>query len=416
MTITRALLLPVAALTISCRGPAPVARGAECPSAGETSPAAVPTAEPVEDRLVLSRVAFGDLPGWQDDHVGEAIPALLRSCRKLERLGDDQSVGRSDVGGVAGDWRQACRRAAEVDVSDHAAARAMFEAEFAPFLAQNNGDPTGRFTGYYEAPLRGSKRKHGPYQTPLYRRPPDLVTVNLAEFIDDAHERQLAGRLVGDRVKPYDTRAEIVGGSLAGKGLELIWIDDPVDAFFVQVQGSGRVKLDKGGDIRIGYAGKNGRPYTAIGRVLVAEGQLTQQTVSMQSIRAYLAAHPERADELMNKNESYVFFDFIEGDGPVGSQGVALTPGRSLAIDREFIPQSAPIWLDTTAPVAGADGEQTLRRLVIAQDTGGAILGPVRGDMFWGGDEAAADVAGRMKSRGRYFLLLPLEAARKIPQ
>jgi membrane-bound lytic murein transglycosylase A len=178
----------------------------------------------------------------------------------------------------------------------------------------------------------------------------------------------------------------------------------------VQVQGSGRVRLDDGAEVRIGYAATNGHRYTAIGRVLIAEGHLTPQTVSMQSIRAYLAAHPERADEVMNRNASYVFFDLVAGDAPVGSQGVPLTAGRSLAIDRNFIPQSAPLWLDTHAPVPGVDAERPLRRLVIAQDTGGAILGPVRGDVYWGGDEVAADVAGRMKSRGRYFLLLPVAA------
>jgi membrane-bound lytic murein transglycosylase A len=221
--------------------------------------------------------------------------------------------------------------------------------------------------------------------------------------------------VVGKKLEPYDTRADIVGGSLKGKKLELVWLDDPVDAFFVQVQGSGRVRLDTGKEIRVGYAATNGHRYTAIGRVLIAEGHLTRETVSMQSIRAYLEAHPERADEVMNQNLSYVFFELVEGDGPIGSQGVVLTAERSMAIDRNFIPQSAPLWLDTVAPVAGADGERPLRRLVVAQDTGGAILGPVRGDVYWGGDDAAADVAGRMKSVGRYFLLLPSAAAARLP-
>jgi membrane-bound lytic murein transglycosylase A len=214
---------------------------------------------------------------------------------------------------------------------------------------------------------------------------------------------------------PYDTRAEIVGGSLAGRKLELVWVDDPIDAFFVQVQGSGRVALDTGGEMRIGYAATNGHRYTAIGRVLIEEGHLTQATVSMQSIRAYLEAHPERADEVMNRNASYVFFEEINGDGPLGSQGVVLTAGRSMAIDRNFIPHSAPLWVDTSAPIAGAEGEQPMRRLLIAQDTGGAILGPVRGDIYFGGDEAAADQAGRMKGRGRYYLLLPTAVAARVP-
>ena len=364
---------------------------------------------------MLARVKFADLPGWADDEVGRAIPAFLRSCRKLRRMGDEERVGRTDTGGLAADWRRACERADRVPPADHAAARAFFEGEFVPFLASNNDDPVGRFTGYYEPLLHGSRRRHGKYQVPLHRRPADLVTVELSKFLSDGRGRRLAGRIVDRKLEPFDTRADIVGGSLAGKKLELIWVDDAVDAFFVQVQGSGRVKLDTGETVRIGYAATNGHRYTAIGRVLIAEGHLTRESVSMQSIRAYLEANPKRADEVMNKNASYVFFELIEGDGPYGSQGVVLTDERSIAIDRNYIPQSAPLWLDTVAPIAGVEGEKPLRRLVIAQDTGGAILGPVRGDVYWGGDDAAADVAGRMKSVGRYFLLLPAAAAARLP-
>jgi membrane-bound lytic murein transglycosylase A len=374
-----------------------------------------PPAPPPPDRLVLERVSFADLPGWDQDETGEAIPALVRSCRKLRRMADGDRVGRTDTGGLAGDWRPACERADKVAATDHAAARAFFESEFVPFLAKNNEDPIGRFTGYYEPLLRGSRRRHGKYRVPLHRRPRDLVTVELSKFLDDARGRRLAGRVVGQKLEPFDTRADIVGGSLTGKKLELIWLDDAIDAFVVQVQGSGRVRLDTGEEMRIGYAATNGHRYTAIGRVLIAEGHLTRETVSMQSIRTYLEAHPERADEVMNRNASYVFFEEVKGDGPIGSQGVVLTDKRSIAIDRNYIPQSAPLWLDTVAPIAGAAGEAPLRRLVIAQDTGGAILGPVRGDVYWGGDDAAADVAGRMKSTGRYFLLLPGAAAARLP-
>jgi membrane-bound lytic murein transglycosylase A len=369
---------------------------------------------PAEDRLILERAQFSDLPGWADDAVEEAIPALLRSCGQLLAGADEASVGRTAVGGRVVDWRRACKRAGEIAKGDRAAARALFETEFVPLLAKNNDDATGRFTGYYEASLRGSKRRHGKYQTPLYRPPRDLVTVELSRFVSDGKGRQLVGRLVGDRLEPYDTRAHIVGGSLAGKKLELLWVDDPIDAFFVQIQGSGKVTLDTGGELRIGFAGKNGRPYTAIGRVLVEQGIMTAKTASMQAIRAYLLAHPERAAEVMNANESYVFFDFIKGDGPLGTQGVALVAGRSVAIDREFLPLSAPIWLDATSPIAGKEGDQPLRRLVIAQDTGGAIRGPVRGDVYWGGDVNAAEIAGRMNSRGRYFVLLPVAAADRL--
>lgn len=408
-------------LLAACSAPAPAVVSPtpppRCPEASTPAPAAPeppkPTA-PVEDKLVLERVQFSDLPGWADDALEEAIPPLLRSCSKLLASSDDEQVGRTAVGGLVVDWRRACKRAGELAKGDRAGARALFETEFVPLLAKNNDEPMGKLTGYYETALRGSKRRHGKYQTPLYRPPHDLVTVDLSKFISDGKGRQLVGRLVGGRLEPYDTRAQIVGGSLAKQRLELIWVDDPIDAFYVQIQGSGKVTLDTGGEVRIGFAGKNGRPYTAIGKVLVQQGILTTNAASMQGIREYLLAHPERADEVMNANESYVFFDFVQGDGPMGTEGVALIGGRSLAVDREYIPLAAPIWLDTTSPIAGKAEEQPLRRLVIAQDTGGAIRGPVRGDVFWGGDAAAAEVAGRMNSRGRYFVLLPVAAADRL--
>lgn len=424
-TTVRLLLLSTLLPTTACparttapRHPTPAPT---TPAITETPPAApvpapVVPPPPVEDRLVLERVAFADLPGWGQDDVAEAVPAFLRSCQKLRRKKDDEQVGRTPTGGKAADWRRACERARALRKGDTAAARTFFEHEFVPFLARNNDDPIGRFTGYYEARLRGSRRRHGKYEVPLHRRPPDLITVELSKFLTDARGRRLAGRVVGKKLEPYDTRAQIVGGSLAKKKLELIWLDDAVDAFFVQVQGSGSVELDTGEQMRIGYAATNGRRYTAIGRVLIAEGHLTRETVSMQTIREYLAAHPERADEVMNQNESYVFFADIGGDGPIGSQGVVLTAGRSIAIDRQYIPQSAPLWVDTMAPVAGGTGEAPLQRLVIAQDTGGAILGPVRADVYFGGDDAAADMAGRMKGTGRYFLLLPTGAAARIDE
>lgn len=384
-TIVRQLLLSTLLTTTAC--PARPATPPRQPTLAPTTPAITETPPaapvpapvvpppPVEDRLVLEQVTFADLPGWTKDDVAKAVPAFLRSCQRLRRKTDDEQVGRTPTGGKAADWRRPCDRASKLPKADTTAARTFFEEEFVPFLAKNNEDPIGRFTGYYEARLRGSRRRHGKYKVPLHRRPPDLITVELSKFLSDARGRRLAGRVVGKKLEPYDTRAQIVGGSLAKKKLELVWLDDAIDAFFVQVQGSGNVQLDTGEQMRIGYAATNGRRYTAIGRVLLAEGHLTRETVSMQSIREYLKAYPERADDVMNQNESYVFFADIGGDGPIGSQGVVLTAGRSIAIDRQYIPQSSPLWLDTMAPVAGRAEEEPLQRLVIAQDTGGASSG-----------------------------------------
>jgi membrane-bound lytic murein transglycosylase A len=272
---------------------------------------------------------------------------------------------------------------------------------------------------------------------PLYRRPRDLVAVDLGEFREALRGQRIAGRLAGDRLVPYADRAAIEDGALAGRRLELLWVDDPIDAFFLQVQGSGRVELPNGTSVRVGYDGQNGHPYFAIGRELVERGEMPLEQVSMQSIAAWLRAHPDEAPAVTARNASYVFFRELEGDGPVGSQGVALTPERTLAVDVEFLPLGAPVWVDTVYPpeeesaapqtaaaeVAGAVAvaqdlplppPPPLQRLFVAQDTGGAIRGPVRGDVFWGAGDRAASIAGRMRSEGRLWLLLPRALADRL--
>ena len=291
-------------------------------------------------------------------------------------------------------------------------ARHFFETRFQPYLATTNGRPKGLFTGYFEMELKGSWLRKGPYTTPIYARPPELVEANLGAFSNNLKGERILGKVLGGRFVPFEDRGEIEAGSLSGRGLELIWVDSPIDAFFLHVQGSGRVLMDDGTIIRIGYAARNGHAYYSIGKELIKMGELRRERVSMQSIRAWLKNHPIQATELMAKNRSFIFFRIIEGalkslheqQGPVGAQGVLLTPGRSLAVDRRYIPLGIPIWLDTTDPV---NISEPLRRLVIAQDTGSAIKGPVRGDLFWGFGSLAATKAGLMKQTGRYFLLLP---------
>jgi membrane-bound lytic murein transglycosylase A len=235
------------------------------------------------------------------------------------------------------------------------------------------------------------------------------VAVDLGEFDESLNGRRIAGRVVDGRLRPYLDRAAIDRGGLAGRGLELLWVDDAVGKFFLQVQGSGLVELADGRRLRIGYADQNGRAYRAIGRDLVEMGELAREEVSLQTIRDWLRAHPERAQELMERNPSYVFFrelgDAATTPGPLGAQNVALAPERSIAVDRRFVPLGVPLWLDTTAPYP--EGERPFRRLLVAQDTGGAIKGPVRGDVFWGSGERAEHIAGHMRSRGRWFALLP---------
>ena len=370
---------------------------------------AKPPKAPEAPALSLTPVAFADLPGWGEDDAAGALAAFRLSCDRWSRLPDDRSVGGQDgFAGTVAAWRDVCEAAAEA--SD---ARGFFADRFAPFAVADRGEAEGLFTGYFEPVLDGSRAPDQVHRYPIYRRPPDLVSVDLGRFDPELEGRRIAGRVEDGRLVPYADRAAIDAGALTGRGLELFWVDDPIDRFFLEIQGSGQVRLREGGVARLGYADQNGHPYHAIGRDLIAEGAIPREQMSMQAIRAWLETHPERAPELMQRNRSYVFFtelvDLATASGPLGAMGVPLTPGRSLAIDRKFLPLGAPMWLDTTAPEP--EGERQLRRLMVAQDTGGAIRGPVRGDVFWGAGPRAAHLAGHMKSPGRLFILLPRNLA-----
>ena len=363
------------------------------------------TPAPKPDALVLQRAGFGDLPGWQDDAPAAALPALVRSCRALGGRKDDEKLGL-DL--VAGDWRGVCARLADIAPDQ---ARAFFEASFVPFRATNNGTAEGLFTGYYEAELKGARQPDSTYATPLYKRPPDLIQVDLGAFRPSLKGERIAGKIANGRLVPYADRTAIEAGALAGQGLELAWVDDPVDAFFLAVQGSGRVTMADGSVMRLGYDGQNGWPYVTIGRVLADQG-VPKDDITMPFLRRWIAEHGADGKALMDKNPSYVFFKELKGDGPVGAEGVALTPGRSAAIDQSFLALGAPIWVDTSDPV---EASGRLRRLFVAQDTGGAIRGPVRADLFFGYGQAAADHAGVLKGRGSLWVLIPAEAAARRP-
>ena len=373
----------------------------------EKPPEALPT------RATYTPVGFAALAGWAEDAHAEALPALLRSCGRLKSVPDDRELGpKGPAGPVAGtvaDWRAACAALETLPKGDHVALRASLEQHFAPLAVANVADQTGTFTGYYEAELRGAFAPSERYGWPLYAKPPDLVTADLGAFRADLEGVRLYGRVENGRLLPYRERAEIDDGALAGQDLELIWVDDPVDSFFLHVQGSGRVILSDGRVVRVGFAATNGLPFTAIGQVLLDEGKVGSGGASVQGIRDWLRANPAEAREVMRRNRRFTFFRVIEGEGPIGGHGVPLTPGRSLAVDPAFMPLGAPVWLETTWP----GGDLPLRRLMVAQDIGGAIKGPVRGDFFWGYGEEALHYAGRMKQSGRYFLLLPKAVAQR---
>ena len=358
-----------------------------------------PSAPPEADRLQLSPAQFADLPGWSNDRLEEALGALRRSCARLVALAPETPVGPQALGARAGDWREACA-AADAQGAD---GRALFEAQFVPFAASGKDGAEGTYTGYYEPELAVDAARSERFATPVLARPPELVTVDLGQFREEWRNRTVSGHVVDGYLRPYHTRAQIVAGALAGRGLEIAWARDPVDVFFLHIQGSGVLRFPDGRQQRVAFDGQNGYAYTAIGAELVRDGALALADVSMQSIRAWLAAHPADAPAMMDRNRSYIFFKPVP-DGPWGASGVILTAGRSLAVDTAFIAYGVPVFLDVDDPRGpGA----RLQRLMIAQDRGGAIRGPVRGDFFWGTGDAAGEAAGLMRSRGRSWLLLP---------
>ena len=363
--------------------------------------------EPRKPTALLEPSGFEDLPGWEADSVAEALPALRRSCRRILPRADDKTIGPNALGGRVADWRPICEDLERLAVTDDISARLFFETWFTPFLVSDDGDSEGLFTGYYEAELRGDTKPNGRYRFPLYTRPADLVSVDLGDFRADLEGERIVGRVDKSRLVPYFSRAEIERGALSGQKLELIWADDPVDVFFLHVQGSGQVRLPDGRVKRVGFAASNGLPFYAIGRAMIQEKVLDGGDVSMQSIRDWLRRNPAKAESLMHRNGRFIFFREIEGEGPIGAQGVPLTAGRSLAVDPSHLPLGAPIFLDTTWPAS----DRPLQRLLVAQDTGSAIKGVVRGDFFWGSGEPALAEAGRMKQTGRYFILLPKTVA-----
>jgi len=301
-----------------------------------------------------------------------------------------------------------CTRARALGAPGASEVREFFETYFQPYQVVNrDGSAEGLVTGYYEPLLRGARKRGGKYQTPLYRVPDDILSVEFSTVVPELKGQHLRGRLAGNKVLPYPARAELLqSNALAGK--EIVWVDDPVAAFFLQVQGSGRVQLaDSHETVRLAYADQNGQPYKSIGRYLIDKGELQADQASMQGIKAWLMAHPRREQELLNANPRYVFFrEEAVSDpkaGPKGALGVPLTPQRSIAVDPQSVPLGSPVFLATTQPNSSA----ALRRLVIAQDTGSAIKGGVRADYFWGFGDQAGNRAGKMKQRGAMWVLLP---------
>lgn len=355
-------------------------------------------ADPAAPSLRYLSARWDDLPGWAQDDTAAAWPALQASCRSP----------RMPQG-----WSAFCAEALAVPASDRAAQRTLVETRLRPWRLLLEGEDIaaaardqGLITGYYEPVLNGSRRRGGSFQTPLYAVPDDLVTVDLGALYPALQGERVRGRLQGRRVTPYPDRAQLSDGRLLA-GKEIVWVDSAVDAFFLQIQGSGRVRLPDGTMIRVAFADVNGHPYRAIGRYLVAQGEMTVEEATAPAIRQWLAAHPDRQAEVFNTNPSVVFFrEQPLGNaavGPDGAMGVPLTAGRSLAVDPRLLPLGAPLFLASTHPLSGSP----LQRLMLAQDTGGAIRGALRADFFWGMGPEAGEAAGRMRHDGMLWLLWP---------
>jgi membrane-bound lytic murein transglycosylase A len=358
---------------------------------------------------LLEETDYPSIAGWNEADHAAALAAFKRSCAEIEATGYafERKVA---YGGTKRDWLPICAK-----LKTASNARSFFEAAFTPLIVRDPERPQGLFTGYYEPEAEGSRKPGGAYKVPIYAKPADLVA------FDAKTAKQLGlayGRHVDGKALAYFTRREIEDGALAGKGLELVWLKDWADAFFIQVQGSGRVRLPDGQVMRLAYAAKTGLPYTAIGGVLVARGILTRETASMQTIRAWMETDPKAARELMWENKSFVFFRKLDGHGsdlgPPGAQKVPLTPLHSLAIDRSLWMFGTPVWLDTQAPKGESGKLVPFRSLLVAQDTGTAIKGYARGDVFWGAGGEAALTAGQMKSPGLMIVLLPKPLAKRL--
>jgi membrane-bound lytic murein transglycosylase A len=366
-----------------------------------------PAPEPAPPVLRLLPATWQELPGWQADDPNAAWPALLASCASPR---------------MPAAWAAFCAEASALGAADAAARRTLLEARLKPWklVLQRPDEPrglqeTGLVTGYYEPVLQGSRKRGGAYQTPLYAVPDDLVTVELGELYPALRGERVRGRLQGRRVTPYPDRAQLADGRLLA-GKEIVWVNSAIDAFFLQIQGSGRVQLTDGTVIRLAFADVNGHPYRAIGRYLVEQGEMTPEEVNMPALRQWLLAHPQRQAEVFNYNPSVVFFRELPlGDpalGPQGSLGVPLTAGRSLAIDQRVLPLGVPLYLSTVHPLNGSP----LARLMLAQDTGGAIRGALRADFFWGMGPEAGEAAGRMRAEGRFWLLWPADQPLPVPR
>ncbi len=372
-------------------------------TAGERQPIKFPDTQ-------YEPVTFADIDGWADDDHATAFAAFLQSCRVLN---GNRPPG-SDANGIGGALKAVCARALAAVPLEEDGARKFFEDNFRPLRISKLGDTDGFLTGYYEPIIEGSRVPTGEFTAPLYRRPPNLVVSGRRKLGDVFPSKGVkVGRRVGRRkIVPYYDRGEIEDGALDGWHLEICYLRSQVDVLFAQIQGSARIRLEDGSILRVNYDSHNGLPYTPVGRVLIERKIVPKDEMSMQRIRDWMTANPDAAAEVRRQNRSYVFFritDLATEDEPIGAQGSALTPGRSIAVDRSLHAYGTPFFIAADLPIEGDKSATKFRRLVFAQDTGSAIVGPARADIYFGAGAEAARVAGRIKNPGQFVMLMPRE-------
>jgi membrane-bound lytic murein transglycosylase A len=367
--------------------------------------AAEPTPGPLRfPDTALEPLAFADLEGWATDDHARAFAAFRTSCAPLvrTRAPDDRSLAAALV--------QVCRRALSLSPPDEAKARAFFEANFRPLRINRLGEAQGFLTGYYEPLVDGSRVPTREFTVPLYRRPPDLVSPGERKGQGFPNRGPAFRRTSDGKLVPYYDRGEIEDGALDGQHLEICWLKDAFAALTIQIQGSGRVRLEDGLVMRVSYAAHNGLPYTALGRILIERGLVPREEMSLERIRQWMRDNPEQTKELRRKNQGFVFFRIAgladEGE-PAGGEGVPLTPGRSIAVDRPFHLYGTPFFIEAELPIEAAAAKTPWRRLAIAQDTGGAIVGPARADIYFGSGDEAGRIAGRVRHRALVAMLVP---------
>ncbi len=403
---TPVCLLLLLALLSACAKPVcppPVCPEPPPPTVCPEPPPPVVPEPPVVKVPQLTPVGWETVEGWGMDDQREAFATFRKSCSAVAKRAE---------------WKLVCADATLVDAANPMAVRSFFESRFIPYRVNSSeGKETGLITGYYAPDLQGSRQPDQRFRFPLYAVPDDLLVIDLRSVYPDLANYRLRGRIEGKKVVPYWSRADIDAGKAPVLGNELFWVEDPVELFFLQIQGSGRISTSNGERVMVGFAEQNGHPYRSIGKLLIDRGAMTRDQMSMQNIKAWARANPDQVGQLLAENPSYVFFRELDPalETPVGALGVALTPERSIAVDPRTIPLGAPVFLSTTLPLS----ETPLQRLVVAQDTGGAIKGAVRADFFWGMGNDAGAQAGRMKQQGRMWLLWPNDAsppeASKLP-